>query len=398
MCPGVPVQNTMSSEFHQFVLLPPEIRCKIWQYTLPHRVVDVRLKPNIDVRNWVPPGDWWLHYVLDHDDDEPKQSSSSSSSSSSLLPSVLLTCYESYRELARYYRPIPLNQPLIKRSLGGDAVWEKDSTPAEAYTAARLTRFHRDNDTLRWRKTSRWGLSARSPANPLFLAASLAGPRRVEVEYAPAVATQLEVLALACLDTVQPLERLDIVATSPSDGRRLRFRLCAMPPSREDDLTCLSTARSVSEIVAGGGTAFFPWFKSRPESASDTEGPSAVALKVVEWQFPAAIPLFENSRFHPAGSYCILQVLDSPHSGVEERSSSSQGADQDDVAVRVGKLLDPSKLRFQYQHARDAVRFGEDLQMDVLLWIRGLQMRAAGFPSNLPFEIVGLCCHGFCCG
>ncbi|KAK8059462.1 hypothetical protein PG996_009392 [Apiospora saccharicola] len=346
----------------------------IWRYTLPHRVVDVRLKPNIDVRNWVPPGDWWLHYVLDHDDDDDDKTEQSSSSSS--LPSVLLACYEAYRELARHYHPLPLDQPLLKRSLGGDAVWERDSTPAEAYSAARLTRFHRDNDTLRWRNTARWGLSARAPANPLFLAASLV-VRCVEVEYAPAVATQLEVLALAVLDTAKPLERLDLVATNPSDGRRVRFRLCATPSSPKGEgegevVKRLSTARSVSEIVAGGGAAFFPWFDSRRG----------------------------NSRFHPAGSYCILQVLDSLHGGAGEdnttTSSSSRGADHDDLAVRIGKLLDPSKLNFQYQHARDPVRFGEDLQMDVLLWIRGLQMHAAGFPSNLPFEIVGLCCHGFC--
>ncbi|KAK8128478.1 hypothetical protein PG984_009586 [Apiospora sp. TS-2023a] len=389
----------MSSEFHQFVLLPPEIRCKIWRYTLPHRVVDVRLKPNIDVRNWVPPGDWWLHYVLDHDNDDDTYNNQSTST----MPSVLLTCYESYRELARHYHPIPLDQPLLKRSLGGDdAVWERDSTtPAEDYSSAHLPRFYCGNDTLRWRGTSRWGLSARSPANPLFLAASLAGPRRVEVEYAPAVATQLEVLALAVLDTAKPLERLDVVATNPSDGRRVRFRLCATPsyPRGEGEgevIERLSTARSVSDIVAGGGTAFFPWFDRRyPGSVSGTEDPSAVALKVVEWQFPAATPLFTNSRFHPTGSHCILQVLDSPHGGAKEKCSY-RGADHDDVVVRVGKLLDPSKLSFQYQHARDPVRFGEDLQMDVLLWIRGLQMHAAGFPSNLPFEIVGLCCHGFC--
>ncbi|KAK8029038.1 hypothetical protein PG991_006094 [Apiospora marii] len=392
----------MTSEFHQFVLLPPEIRCKIWRYTLPHRVVDMRLKPNIDVRNWVPPGEWWLHYVLAHDDDSNDDPSSSSSSASTPLPSVLLTCYEAYRELARHYQPIPLNQPLIKRSLGGDAAWEQDTTPAEDYTTARLTRFHRDHDTLRWRRTARWGLSARAPANPLFLAASLAA-RRVVVEYAPALATQLEVLALAVLDAGQVLERLDIVATNPSDGRRLRFRLCATPPRRV--ATGLTTAGSVYEIVDRGGAAFFPWFHRHPDSARgynrNLEDPSAVALKAIEWQFPAATPLFQNSRFHPAGSHCILQVLDPPPAGGIEGNapSSSRGAttaDQDDVAVRVGKLRDPDKLCFQYQHARDPVRFGEDLQMDVLLWVRGLQMHAAGFPSNLPFEVVGLCCHGFC--
>ncbi|KAK7957030.1 uncharacterized protein PG986_006252 [Apiospora aurea] len=387
----------MPAEFHQFGLLPLEIRYKIWRYTLPCRVVNLRLKPNIDVRNWAPPGDWWLHYVLDHDDDADQDSDteqSAASSSSSSLPSVLLTCYEAYQELARHYRPIPLDQPLLKRSLGGDAVWERDSTPAEDYSAARLTRFCRDNDTLRWAGTSRWGLSVRSPANPLFLAASLA-VRRVVVEYAPAVASQLEVLALAVLDVEQPLERLELVATNPSGGRRLRFRL-RETPSRE--VKHLSTAKSVSEIVAGGGTACFPWF-SREDSQDDrqdnTEEPNPVAQKVIEWQFPAASPLFLNSRFHARGSYCILQVLEDINSS---SSSSSNGCSLDnDVAVRVGKLMDPGKLSFQYQHARDPVRFGEDLQMDVLLWIRGLQMHAAGFPSTLPFEIVGLCCHGFCC-
>ncbi|KAK8079506.1 hypothetical protein PG997_007324 [Apiospora hydei] len=379
----------MLAEFHQFGLLPPEIRYKIWRYTLPHRVVNLRLKPNIDVRNWAPPGDWWLHYVLDHDEDEDDKSPGRSPSS---LPSVLLTCYEAYQELARHYRPIPLDQPLLKRSLGGDAVWERDSTPAEDYSAARLTRFCRDNDTLLWAGTSRWGLSVRSPANPLFLAASLA-VRRVVVEYAPAVASQLEVLALAVLDVGQPLERLDLVATNPSDGRRLRFRLEETPPQGE--VAYLTTAKSVSKIVAEGRTAFFPWFNreySQDGHQDNTEEPSPVALKVIEWQFPAATPLFEDSRFHARSSYCILQVLE------DMNSSSSNGCSlNNDVAVRVGKLMDPGKLSFQYQHARDPVRFGEDLQMDALLWIRGLQMHAAGFPSSLPFEIVGLCCHGFCC-
>ncbi|KAK6852715.1 hypothetical protein PG995_011266 [Apiospora arundinis] len=385
----------MPSEFHQFVLLPPEIRYKIWRYTLPHRVIDMRLKPNIDVRNWVPPGDWWLHYVLDHDDNPEKSFSSSSSSSLSSLPSVLLTCYEAYQELGRHYRPIALDQALLKRSLGGDEAWERDSTPAEDYSAARVTRFHRDYDTLRWTGTFRWGLSVRSPANPLFLAASLA-VRRVVVEYAPALATQLEVLALACLDAGQPLEQMDLIATNPSDGRRLRFRLCETPPRNK--VAYLTTAQSVPGLVTECGAAFFPWFDGG--DAADrrrrnyTEGLNSVAVKVVEWQFPAAIPLFENSRFHSRGSYCILQVvgLDPDVQGPYPISSR----DDNDMAVRVGKLLDPDKLSFQYQHARDPVRFGEDLQMDVLLWIHGLQMHAAGFPSNLPFEIVGLCCHGFC--
>lgn len=378
----------MPSEFHQFVLLPPEIRYKIWQYTLPHRVVDMRLKPNIDIRNWVPPGDWWLHYVLDHDDNSDEKSLSPSS-----LPSVLLTCYEAYHELGRHYRPIALDQSL-KRSLGGDAAWERDATPAEDYSAARVTRFHRDNDTLRWAGTSRWGLSARSPANPLFLAASLA-VRHVVVEYAPAIATQLEVLALACLDVTQPLERLDLIAANPSDGRRVRFRLGETPTRGR--VAYLTPGRSVSEVVGEYGAAFFPWFHGgcadECRDDNNTEGPNPVALKVVEWQFPAAMPLLTNSRFHRRGSYCILQVLDLPPD-IKGSSITSNG--DHDVAMRVGKLLDPGKLSFQYQHARDPVRFGEDLQMDVLLWIRGIQMHAAGFPSNLPFEIVGLCCHGFC--
>ncbi|KAK8091055.1 hypothetical protein PG994_000560 [Apiospora phragmitis] len=290
------------SEFHQFVLLPPEIRCKIWRYTLPHRVVDVRLKPNIDVRNWVPPGDWWLHYVLDHDDNDDSEQPSSSFSSS-CLPSVLLTCYEAYRELARYYRPIPLDQALIKRSLGGDDAWERDSIPAEDYSAARLTRFHRDHDVLRWSQTSRWGPSAQSPANPLFLAASLA-VRRLVVEYAPAVAAQLEVLALAVLDVGQPLKRLDLVATSPSDGRRVRFRLGETPPRGREVARLTAAARSVvAEIVAltgGGKVALFPWFDRDGDSNDgrrldnnndNTESLNPVALKAVESQFPAAFPL-----------------------------------------------------------------------------------------------------------
>ncbi|KAK8051143.1 hypothetical protein PG993_002528 [Apiospora rasikravindrae] len=383
----------MPAEFHQFGLLPPEIRYKIWRYTLPHRIVNLRLKPNIDVRNWVPPGDWWLHYVLDHDDDDDHNSTAGQSFS---LPSALLTCYEAYQELARHYRPIPLDQPLLKRGLGGDAVWERDATPAEDYSAARLTRFCRDHDTLRWAGTARWGLSVRSPANPLFLAASLA-VRRVVVEYAPAVASQLEVLALAVLDAGQTLQRLDLVATNPSDGRRLRFRLGETPSRGE--VGHVTSAQSVFEIVAGGGTALFPWFDrdNYQDGRWDiTEEPNPVALKAIEWQFPAASPLFENSRFHARGSYCILQVLEDSN-----RSSSSIGTgyslESNDVTARVGKLMDPDKPSFQYQHARDPVRFGEDLQMDVLLWIRGLQMHAAGFPGNLPFEIVGLCCHGFCC-
>lgn len=224
------------------------------------------------------------------------------------------------------------------------------------------------------------GSSVSTPPNPLFLAACLS-VRRVVVEYAPAVANQLETLALAVLDDRQPLRSLDILATGPSEGGMLRFRLAETPK----ELPYLKHGEAVSQTVSKHGVAFFPWFRPGRPQGRLPENLNPVALQAVESQYPEAKFLLEGARLRGPASYCIIQVVNytSPSLGVAKRRTA---------------LSSPEKLSFHYKHARGTIQFGENMQTDIMLWLNGLKMYAAGFPANLPFEISGMCCHGFCMG
>ena len=311
--------------------------------------------------------DWWLHYNLVPDG--PQQP----------LPSVMQSCSEAHEELSKLYQPLHLDPELVCRLLGPE--WERDpSECATRYERPDLPRFNQELDTLRWPGTARWGSSASTPPNPLFLAACLS-VRRVLIEYAPAVANQLEVLALAVLDDRQPLRSLEISARSPSEGGLLRFRLAETPRQ----LPYLKAGETVSQTVSKHGVAFSPWFRPGGPQGRLPENLHPVALQAVENQYPEAKFLLEGARLRGPESYCILQVVN--------YTSPSLG-----VAARRKALSSPEKLSFHYKHARGGIQFGESMQTDVMLWLNGLKMHAAGFPANLPFEISGMCCHGFCTG
>lgn len=316
--------------------------------------------------------DWWLHYNLAPDG--PQQP----------LPLVVQSCPEAHEELGKLYRPLQLDPEIVCRLLGPG--WEEDNSAcATRCDRPDFPRFNPDLDTLRWAGTARWGSSVSTPPNPLFLAACLS-VRRVVVEYAPAIANQLEVLALAVLDDRRPLRSLDILTTSPSEGGMLRFRLAETPR----ELPYLQAGETVSQTVSKHGVAFFPWFRPGGPEGHLPEGHlpenlDPVALQAVETQYPEAKFLLDDARIRGPASYCILQVVN--------YTSPSLG-----VAARRKALASPEKLSFHYKHARGAIQFGESMQTDIMLWLNGLKMYAAGFPANLPFEISGMCCHGFCTG
>lgn len=326
-----------------------------------------RLKMDVGGWNGATEHDWWLHYNLAPDG--PQQP----------LPLVVQSCSEAHEELPKLYRPLRPDPDIVRRLLGPG--WEEDrSECASRCERPDLPRFNPDLDTLRWSGTARWGSSVSTPPNPLFLAACLS-VHRVVIEYAPAVANQLEVLALAVLDDRRPLQSLEVIASSPSEGGRLRFRLTGTPR----ELPYLKAGETVSQTVSKHGAAFFPWFRpGRPRDCL-TETLDPVALQAVGNQYPEANFLVEDARLRGPASYCILQVVN--------YTSPSLG-----IAARRKALSSPEKLSFHYKHARGAIQFGQSLQTDIILWLNGLKMYAAGFPANLPFEISGMCCHGFCTG
>ncbi|KAI1870544.1 uncharacterized protein JN550_005087 [Neoarthrinium moseri] len=301
----------------------------------------------------------------------------------------------------------------------------------EGKACLRRPSFHPDLDILCWRDTQRWAscgdAQLRTFVHPLFLAASLS-VRYVSVDYVPSMAGLLEVLALSVLDTRRPLEGLELRVRNPSDCRLLRFRLCRVPGSiggRAREIGPVlgeDGTEGVEEVIrqqGEKGVVFFPWFRetisrrrrqydrvSRPEgekheplihkaltsvaSQAQAQAPSGAAAPAFEHPLPSPLPsLLAHARLETS-DVAILQVVSHADPMTAPGASGT--------AARRRALADPAAVRFQYAHSDVPLGFGSAgcLQTDVLLWTHALKLHGAGYPANLPFEIVGIPCHGFC--
>lgn len=305
----------------------------------------------------------------------------------------------------------------------------------------RRPRFNADHDILEWREPRRWvccgDQQLRTLVHPLFLAATLS-VRRVSIEYVSCMADLLEVMALAVLDSSSGsrLDTLDISVKNPSDCRVLRFRLCRLPqvtrldgkrelPGRVMD-PVEDRPQDIDELVRRHGLVWFPWARDSESDRNNSVLPRQGgddASAACETRFrsimdkiarntalappgggtQAAAPT--DSSLHPflppsqnlarAQNAAILQVL------AETDPTTGPGASG--TWARIGALReDPAQVKVQYPHhsapGDEPLSFGAegDVRIDVLLWCHMLKLHGAGYPANLPFNIVGVPCHGFC--
>ncbi|KAH8681622.1 hypothetical protein BX600DRAFT_447021 [Xylariales sp. PMI_506] len=184
----------------------------------------------------------------------------------------------------------------------------------------------------------------------------------------------------------------------------------------------------IEDLVQREGCVLFPWVvdkyttSSTPDSAEEEDlGLSAEvrqrrrqlilqtqqALRQDEGSPAGAAlaSLLEDVKIRALDDVVILQVLGPSNSTttmpvVDAQHHLHRLAAASGTRRRRRALQDPSRLAFQHPFASSLetpLRFGEDPVADVLLWCHGIRLHGAGYPANLPFEIVGIVCHGFCC-
>ncbi|KAK6214009.1 hypothetical protein LQW54_004783 [Pestalotiopsis sp. IQ-011] len=436
------------SSFHLFTQLPMELRLKIYHLALTPRTVPVRLRLDLDAWNWSTEKDWWTTYAVVPDKEFP----------SSPMPSVLGSCYEARRELSGLYGCLEIERSILESLLGpgsgklhpsdddDGAETEADQVDKSSSTkkllesllsgsqGRRRPRFNPDRDILAWREPRRWACCGdaqlRTLVHPLFLAASLS-VRRVSVEYVPCMADLLEVLAFGVLDgSGGRLDALDVRVQNPSDCRVLRFRLCRVPETTrfsspgEGERGVVGRViddgdrpEDIEELVRRHGLVWFPWARGeayRNQEKREIEGDASGreddpreplvrsildrilirAAKPSSESAPAAPTDSPLSAFLPSANLltrnvAVLQVLADPTTGPGASGSWA----------RIRHLReDPARVQVRYPHVEtQTLSFGAgDLRLDVLLWCHMLKLHGAGYPANLPFDIVGVPCHGFC--
>lgn len=433
------------SSFHLFSQLPVELRLKIYHLALTPRTVPVRLRLDLGAWNWSTEKDWWTTYAVVPDKEFP----------SSPMPLVLDACYEARRELSGLYGGLEIERNILESLLepgsgkldsssDNDDETEADKGDKSSSTkkllesllsgsqGRRRPRFNPDRDILAWRDPRRWACCGdaqlRTLVHPLFLAASLS-VRRVSVEYVPCMADLLEVLAFGVLDGGggARLDALDVRVQNPSDCRVLRFRLCRVPETtrflspEEGERGVVGRVMNdgdrpedIEELVERNGLVWFPWargeaYRSQNKiegNASGHENDSREPLVrgiLDRILTRAAKPSPESAPSTPTDSplsallpsanlstrnVAILQVLADPTTGPGASGSWA----------RIRHLReDPARVQVRYPHVETPLSFGAgDLRLDVLLWCHMLKLHGAGYPANLPFDIVGVPCHGFC--
>ncbi|ETS83822.1 hypothetical protein PFICI_05698 [Pestalotiopsis fici W106-1] len=234
------------------------------------------------------------------------------------------------------------------------------------------------------------------------------------------MADLLEVMALAVLDTRRGscLETFDISVKNPSDCRVLRFRLCRLPevirPAGKKEIVgrvmdaVEDRPQEIEELVRRHGLVWFPWARSEAYCNGNSSQGDACETRFRRIIEKIACHTALASRNTPAvptdsslypflpsenlatKNVAILQVL------AETDPTTGPGASG--TWARIQALEDPAQVKVQYTHVPDEpLSFGTgDVRIDMLLWCHMLKLHGAGYPAKLPFNIVGVPCHGFC--
>ncbi|KAI0106582.1 hypothetical protein F4776DRAFT_657687 [Hypoxylon sp. NC0597] len=208
----------MESSFHQFCLLPAEIRCKIWRFAIPCRIIPARLKLDLDTWNAATETDLLMtHYRVIYDGQRP------------LLPSAGLVNHEAHHEMIKRYKPLRLSRDAVKHALGYQKV--DDTAFNTICDSSRISSFNPECDVLEWMAPQRWIVPDFEKRCPLFIAACLS-VRHVSFHFQEKTPTRLDIIALAVLDPDQPLETLTITMRRTAE-RVFRSRLARRPSKPE---------------------------------------------------------------------------------------------------------------------------------------------------------------------
>ncbi|KAI2465400.1 hypothetical protein F4781DRAFT_26826 [Annulohypoxylon bovei var. microspora] len=233
----------MEPSFPQFRLLPPEIRCMIWNFAITRRIVPVRPKWDSEARDDIDEEeeeDWEQFYMrVVYDGPVP-------------LLSIALVNHEARHEIGM--KPLLIDRETIRWSLGNLKV--SDTVFDTLCESSRIPWFNPQRDVLKWREPHRCvGWWDYLWSRPVFLAACLS-VRHISVGYKKAMRKQLEVLALAVLDPTRSPETLTITY----EGYTTKHRLARHPSGPKAFLT--DDWENLELLLFDHSVCFLPWYET----------------------------------------------------------------------------------------------------------------------------------------
>ncbi|KAI1407106.1 hypothetical protein F5Y13DRAFT_175668 [Hypoxylon sp. FL1857] len=338
----------MESSFPQFGLLPAEIRCKIWRFAIPRRIVPVRLKLDLDTWNAATEADSILsHYRVTYDGQAP------------LLPSVGLVNHEAHYEIINNYKPLQLDRNSVRQALG------LQTTESTAFSticdSSRISSFNPDRDVLEWMAPHRWAIPSLDKLRPLLLGACLP-VRHVSFQFQTLsilLFNNLKILACAVLDQDQPLETLTLTMEYPTE-RVHRYRLARRPSNPE---VLKGDLGDVQRILLRYSACFLPWYKTtRGDEQTSVRDPHNYVHRTLANDFRSSLMLSAQEARLDA-QFSIYEVLY-----------------PDD-------LEDKKYMEKRWSELRWALN--NDIQMDIQLWLARFSLLHRMDSKPVP-------CHGFC--
>jgi hypothetical protein len=230
----------MDSSFPQFVLLPPELRCKIWRYALPRRTINFRLKMDMDAWNWAEDSDWWSNFFITEDFPH----------TGGRLPAVCFVNRESRGELTKLYKPFKIREGLLER-ISRDHSGEEASANLRKCDETLTPRFNPSTDVMKWSRIHRWSQNTQEKHSPLFLAAALSATH-MDIEIDKSMTRPLTILTLAVIAPSGPLKTLQMSCGGP------QYRLARVPTFTRR--LQFQDEEHIGGILSDQGACFWPWF------------------------------------------------------------------------------------------------------------------------------------------
>lgn len=372
----------LPTTFPQFNLLPTELRLKIWRDAIPRRTIAVRFKEDLDAWNWATEPNWWLCDDLKLDRVRPRPR----------LPSVAYVNREARAEVLKWYDRSPKVDREAARWLVPEQVDREGGDPT-LIRKPEIQRLNLDRDVIEWPDP----YQRRRPRNydgdyALFLGACL-GLRHVSIEYVGRGHFLFEKMAAAVLDTTQSLQTLTVTVVDRKRKHQYQVRLARRP---RNPVALVQNVKKVGAALRRHSAAFLPWFK--PPEGGDIDGQN--------WQNPH--PLLKRT----------LKSMRTP--GVSNMPDDTQlgyefafflvlrQSDLDDTQLVKSlstEMRPPPEQRLGTGAQATSWRFGENIQVDIILWPMMVDdiPSILGSPSRIwfgrpgaPNEDMLIPFHGFC--